>query len=181
MNEKIVQEVLHELFSALETLDTQSTAILQFLKGNGIATEADLAPYLEQAGNASSVRWRAVRVRTDYLLSSAMQSGEHEDKDKKESPKAQESREESKDRRTGTSRSKETEKGAQAARPVGSGKETGASEVQADSEKNQKPQDDNAAAKVDANSNKDKSKVKADSDGPAGKADGETKTEENAA
>jgi len=55
----------------VETLDTQSTAILQFLKAKGIGSEADLAPYFEEAGNASSVRWRAVRVRIDYLISSA--------------------------------------------------------------------------------------------------------------
>ncbi len=55
MNEKIVHEILHELFSSLETLDTQSTAILQFLKDKGIGSEEDLAPYLEQAGDASSL------------------------------------------------------------------------------------------------------------------------------
>ena len=44
MNENIAQEVLHELFSSLEALDTQSTAILQFLKRKGIATEEELAP-----------------------------------------------------------------------------------------------------------------------------------------
>jgi hypothetical protein len=119
MNEKIVREILHELFSSLESLDTQSTAILQFLKDKGIGSEEDLAPYLEQAGNASSVRWLGVRVRIEYLLSTAMQAAEREAS--KESAKPQEGREEPKDKTTETSRSKETEKGAQGAQSVGSG------------------------------------------------------------
>jgi hypothetical protein len=78
MDEKIVQEILHELLSSLETLDTQSTAILQFLKDKGIASDEELASHLEQAGNASSVRWRAVRVRIEYLLSGAIKSAQQE-------------------------------------------------------------------------------------------------------
>jgi hypothetical protein len=166
MNEKIVQEILHELFSSLEDLDTRSTAVLQFLKDKGTGGEGDLAPYLTQAGNASSVRWRAVRVRIDYLLSSAMQGAEPVDK--KESPKPQESREESKDRSTETSRGKETEKGAQAAQPVGSSNKTEASDVNAGSEKNRGPHGNNTEASQDAgtnaNVNEDRSKWKDDSD-----------------
>jgi hypothetical protein len=76
----VVEEVLHELFSSLEALDTQSAAILQFLKAKGIANDEELAPYLEQAGNASSVRWRAARVRIDHLLSSVIQSAQEDAK-----------------------------------------------------------------------------------------------------
>jgi hypothetical protein len=78
MDEKIVQEILHELLSSLETLDTQSTAILQLLKDKGLASDEELASHLEQAGNASSVRWRAVRVRIEYLLSGAIKSAQQE-------------------------------------------------------------------------------------------------------
>jgi hypothetical protein len=78
MDEKVVQEILHDLFASLEALDTQSTAILQFLKDKGIATEEELASHLEQAGKGSSVRWLAVRVRIDYLLSSAIKAAEQD-------------------------------------------------------------------------------------------------------
>jgi hypothetical protein len=92
MDEKIVQEILHELFSSLEALDTQSLAILQFLSDKGIAKDEELASHLEQAGNASNIRWRAVRVRIDYLISGAIKAAEQEAKrpDKQESPKTAE-------------------------------------------------------------------------------------------
>jgi len=68
MNNEAIKEVLNELFSHLERLETQSEAILQFLKEKKRVTDKQLAPYLEQAGNASSVRWRAARVRINHLL-----------------------------------------------------------------------------------------------------------------
>jgi hypothetical protein len=90
----IVQEILHDLFSSMEALETQNTAILQFLKDKGIATDEELASHLEQAGNASSVRWRGVRVRADYLFSSAVKAAEQNAE--KESPKPVETDQESK-------------------------------------------------------------------------------------
>ena len=48
--------------------------MLQFLEENGIASAEQLAPYLEQASAASSVRWRALRVRMGRLLSTAQKS-----------------------------------------------------------------------------------------------------------
>ena len=70
MDTEPIKEVLNELFSHLERLETQSDAILQFLKEKKRVTDKQLAPYLEQAGNASNVRWRAARVRIEHLLSS---------------------------------------------------------------------------------------------------------------
>jgi hypothetical protein len=68
MNSEAMKEVLNELFSHLERLETQNEAILQFLKEKKRVTDKQLAPYLEQAGNASNVRWRAARVRINHLL-----------------------------------------------------------------------------------------------------------------
>jgi hypothetical protein len=68
MNNDAMKEVLNELFSHLERLETQNEAILQFLKEKKRVTDKQLAPYLEQAGNASSVKWLAARVRINHLL-----------------------------------------------------------------------------------------------------------------
>jgi hypothetical protein len=66
-----LKEVLDGLFTLLETLETQNAAVLEFLKDQGIATDEKLAPYLERAGSASSVKWRAARARMAYLLAPA--------------------------------------------------------------------------------------------------------------
>src|SRR5690242_14880447 len=68
MNSEAIKEIVNELFSHLERLETQSEAILQFLKEKKRVTDKQLAPYLEQAGNASNVKWRAARVRINHLL-----------------------------------------------------------------------------------------------------------------
>jgi hypothetical protein len=76
MDEKIVDQLLSELVASLEEAETQSTAIILFLKGEGITTEEKLAPYIEQAGKASDVRWRAARARLGALLHSALKLAE---------------------------------------------------------------------------------------------------------
>jgi hypothetical protein len=63
--------VIEELFPVLEVLEAQNAAILQFLKDRGIASDNDLAPFLKTAANASSVRWRAARIRMNHHISSA--------------------------------------------------------------------------------------------------------------
>jgi len=72
MDEQVVHEIVDELFSSMEPLDTQGAALLQLLKDKGIAGEQEVAGYLEQAGKASNVRWLAARVRIKSLISSAM-------------------------------------------------------------------------------------------------------------
>jgi hypothetical protein len=69
MDDKIAQLILDELFSSLEALETQSGAMLQFLKDKGIAADNELVLYMEQAGMASSVKRRAARMRINYLVS----------------------------------------------------------------------------------------------------------------
>jgi hypothetical protein len=89
-NPEPIKEILDELFSLLESLEAQSLALTQFLKDQGIATHEKLAPYLDRAGNASSVKWRAARARMQYLLSLVAKKTDDQAKDKnKESEKPQ--------------------------------------------------------------------------------------------
>jgi hypothetical protein len=78
MDEKIIQDILTDVFASLEPLDAQCDAILQFLKAKGFATDKELAPFLEQAANASNVRWLAARIRIRSLISSAMKTTEED-------------------------------------------------------------------------------------------------------
>jgi hypothetical protein len=74
MDEKLIQEILDALFSSMEDLETRTQAVLQLLEQKGLATPEELAPHLEQAANASNVRWRAARVRINHLVSGAIKS-----------------------------------------------------------------------------------------------------------
>jgi chemotaxis protein histidine kinase CheA len=85
-----IKEILDELFSLLESLETQNLALTQFLKDQGIATDEKLSPYLDRAGNTSSVKWRAARARMQYLLPPVAKKTDDEAKDKnKESEEPQ--------------------------------------------------------------------------------------------
>jgi hypothetical protein len=84
MDPKITQEILDDLIPSLEGLEAKSTAVLEFLKHEGVATSEKLAPYLEQAARASNVRWLGVRVRIERLLSSAEKDSAEKRKDKEE-------------------------------------------------------------------------------------------------
>jgi chemotaxis protein histidine kinase CheA len=88
-NPEPIKEILDELFSLLESLETQNLALTQFLKDQGIATDEKLAPYLDRAGNASSVKWRAARARMQYLLSPVKKENDKEKDKNKESEKPQ--------------------------------------------------------------------------------------------
>ena len=81
-NPEPIKEILEELFSLLESLETQSLALTQFLKDQGIATDEKLVPYLDRTGNASSVKWRAARARMQYLLSPIPKGTTDKEKDK---------------------------------------------------------------------------------------------------
>jgi hypothetical protein len=77
MNSQIADEIVEELASTFQKLETQSAALLEFVKDKGIAKEDDLAPYMELAAAASAVRWRATRVRMARLLASAASGDGH--------------------------------------------------------------------------------------------------------
>jgi len=68
MQSDTLQAVLSELFALLEAQETNSAALLQLLKDQGIASDEKLSTYLDQAGRASNVKWRAARMRMEYLL-----------------------------------------------------------------------------------------------------------------
>jgi hypothetical protein len=76
MNSKVAEQLLDELLPTFEAIDTQNSAVLEFLKTQGLATEDQLAPFLERAKSASTIRWRALRLRMERLLSSAARSEE---------------------------------------------------------------------------------------------------------
>jgi len=139
MDETIVQEILHELFSSLEALETRSAALLQFAKDKGWASDQELAPYLEQAGNASNVRWRAARVRIDHLLSSAFQAADRDRDAKSKSPKPEEKSQESSGStvaETSHPEENKTDRGAQDAQEKSAGAKPPANDVAPSAEKN---------------------------------------------
>jgi hypothetical protein len=88
MDAATAKQIFDELFSSLEDAETRCMGLLEFLKGKGIATDEELAPYLEGAGRASSVRWLAARVRMEYLLSSAKSSEKNEAKETEKKPES---------------------------------------------------------------------------------------------
>lgn len=70
--EEAVKELVNDLLPTLQAADSRGVAILRLLKDKGIVSDDELAPYLEQAANASSVKERAARVRFEHLIASAI-------------------------------------------------------------------------------------------------------------
>jgi hypothetical protein len=92
VDQNVTDYLLQELLPAFEDLDAQSAAILSFLKDRGIATDEALKPYLEQAGMASSVKWRAVRARLAHLLAPPPKAATEVAKKEPETPKEEASK-----------------------------------------------------------------------------------------
>jgi hypothetical protein len=76
MDPEVLQQVLDELFPALEAMESQGAAILQLLKDRDIVNEEDFAALREKAGNASSVRWLGTRLRVKHILEGASRAAE---------------------------------------------------------------------------------------------------------
>jgi len=92
MDSVIIDEILEELSSTLQKVESQSAAVLELIKDKGIVREEELAPYLERASAASSVRSRATRVRLAALLAgldkSELQAKEPEMAEKRDKTEA---------------------------------------------------------------------------------------------
>jgi len=86
MQPDTLKEVLGELFALLETQETNSTAVLQLLEDQGIASDEKLSTYLDQAGRASNVKWRAARMRMEYLLTPIQKEAADNNKSKQAQP-----------------------------------------------------------------------------------------------
>ena len=116
MNSEIADEILEELSSTLQRLDTQSAALLEFVKDKSIAKDDELAPYMERAAAASAVRWRATRVRMARLLASAEKTEQQAAIAKQETERQATSAKQEKDRDNSAAPQKEhpREKPAQA-------------------------------------------------------------------
>ena len=78
MDPEITDQILDELFPVFQNLETQNAAILQFLKDKAIASDEELAPYLEKARDTSTIRWRVARIRVAKLLALAEKKAEQE-------------------------------------------------------------------------------------------------------
>ena len=68
LDEQQLKEILSELFGLLESLETSNIAAFRALAEKKIVTEDEIERLLHEAGDASSVKWRAARVRMEYLL-----------------------------------------------------------------------------------------------------------------
>jgi hypothetical protein len=76
MDDKLTRELLDEVIPYLEKIEAQSAAVLELLKEKGLATNEQLTAYLEQASNASNVRWRAARLRIERILEASNKNAE---------------------------------------------------------------------------------------------------------
>ena len=89
MSDNPVKEVVTDLFQHLEALETRCAALVQLVKEKGVGTEEEFARCEQQASEASSIKWRAARLRMEHLFAIVP---EHSDK----APGAQEGHPETK-------------------------------------------------------------------------------------
>src|SRR6266478_147645 len=75
MDDELMRELVGEVLSALEGLEAQNLAVVEFLKAQKKGADK-LAPYLEQAERTSSVKWMATRARLNHLLDGAERAAE---------------------------------------------------------------------------------------------------------
>lgn len=65
------EQVFEEILPYLEILDAQIGGVIQLLKDKGITTTEEFAKYVEKADRGSNVREVGLRVRMEYLFSTA--------------------------------------------------------------------------------------------------------------
>ena len=71
MNVSPAEQVFEEILPYLEVLDAQIGGLVQLLKDKGITTTEEFGQYVQRADKASNVREVSLRVRMEYLFSSA--------------------------------------------------------------------------------------------------------------
>ena len=71
MNVSPAEQVFEEVLPYLEILDAQIGGIVQLLKDKGITTTEEFARCVEQADKGSNDREVGLRVRMEYLFSTA--------------------------------------------------------------------------------------------------------------
>ena len=113
MDSAITDEILEELSSALQRVEAQSTAIVELIKKKGIVEEDELAPYLQWANEASSVRWRATRVRIGHLLSGLEKREQQAKDERKEKEERKEKTAQSASEKTKTAKQEDAEQPTQ--------------------------------------------------------------------
>lgn len=135
----IVDELLDELFSNFEPLEAQNTALLQFLKAKGLATDEELAPFLKQAADGANVRWLAVRIRTAALIANLIKPEEKpaDSPTEENTPEAQAS-DKQEPKSESSQETKPEEKGQEETQPASDEKNEGTSDRDASPDKQEK-------------------------------------------
>jgi hypothetical protein len=160
MNVDLIQELVNELTSSLEDIETQQRALFQFLKDRGDFADEQFAPYLSQAGKTSGVRWRAVRVRLDHLIEGEKAREEKAAEAEKEKNKEKEKAASGGEKTEGTAEKKEAPKG-EGQKDHGTKDESKTSKDQGEDKGSAQPEKSKSEFEKDVGSSKDGSENKA--------------------